>query len=85
MIYLLKVINLNGTPSQQDEEIVSSYQDSVTIYGKGEVLAIMANRDDEVHYVSKREAKESENMEATTPSTSGDKIIEKDFIYRAEG
>ncbi|KAM7360173.1 vhaAC45-related protein [Cochliomyia hominivorax] len=82
----IEVINLSGLPEESDSEIVSGYSDALSIYGEGEVLGILATREEEAHYISKREAKEGEIDEgrSTTPSPSSEET-EESFIYVAGG
>ncbi|XP_055906783.1 uncharacterized protein LOC129942017 [Eupeodes corollae] len=77
----VEVINLVGQTSQQDTEIVALFKDSVTIYGEGEVLGILAYREEEVHYMYKREA----NEETTTQIAPTEEPTETNFIYQAPG
>lgn len=79
----VEVINLVGQTSQQDTEIVALFKDSVTIYGEGEVLGIMAYREEEIHYMFKREAPMEDPT--TTSITPTEEPTETNFIYRAPG
>lgn len=78
----VEVINLVGQTSQQDTEIVALFKDSVTIYGEGEVLGIMAYREEEIHYMFKREANEEPTTTSITPT---EEPTETNFIYHAPG
>lgn len=71
-----------GPTSQQDTEITALFKDSVTIYGESEVLGMLAYREEEVHYMYKREANEEPTTTAITPT---DEPTETNFIYRAPG
>ncbi|XP_067619756.1 V-type proton ATPase subunit S1 [Eurosta solidaginis] len=84
----IEVINLGGTVEDEDEALISGYDDAVTIYGKGEVLGILASREEDTHFIGKRDAKEREDRtdEATTTSlTPTAEEEDKSFIYVALG
>lgn len=76
----LEVITLTGDPSHQDTELSALYNDAVTIYGVGHVLAILACRETEGHYLYKREAEEPK----TTPEAEIGET-ENNFVYIEEG
>lgn len=59
----------------------------MSIYGEGEVLGILATREEEAHFISKREAKEGEIDEgrSTTSSPPTNEETEESFIYVAGG
>uniref|UniRef100_T1GR42 Vacuolar ATP synthase subunit S1 n=1 Tax=Megaselia scalaris TaxID=36166 RepID=T1GR42_MEGSC len=71
----LEIITLTGDYSQQDTEISGLYNDAVNTFGSGQVLAILACKDGEGHYLYKREA----NDPKTT--TSEPEKTEEDFVY----
>lgn len=81
-----KVINLSGSPDESDSEIVAGYTDSLAIYGEGEVLGILASREEEAHFIAKREAKEDE-IEGSTSTTASPvaEETEESFVYVADG
>lgn len=82
------MINLSGLAEESDTEIVSGYSDALSIYGAGEVLGILASREEEARYISKREAKDSEaeeNKSSTTASPAISEETEESFIYVAGG
>ncbi|XP_049318251.1 uncharacterized protein LOC105231793 isoform X2 [Bactrocera dorsalis] len=87
----IEVINLSGNAEEEDESIVSGYNDALTIYGEGEVLGILASREDDTHYISKRDAKEREERTeeergaTTTSQTPTAEEEDKTFIYVALG
>lgn len=76
----LEIIDLTGDPSHQDVEMTALYNDAVTIYGKGGVLAILACKEAEGHYLYKREAEEPKT---TISPIAGE--TEKNFVYIADG
>ncbi|XP_065372392.1 uncharacterized protein VhaAC45RP isoform X1 [Calliphora vicina] len=83
----IEVINLSGLAEESDSEIVAGYADALSIYGEGEVLGILASREEEAHFISKREAKEGEIEEgrSTTSSPPINEETEESFIYVAGG
>lgn len=84
----IEVINLVGSSDESDTEIVAGYTDALSIYGEGEVLGILASREEEAHFIAKREAKEGEVEEggsSTTSSPPTSEETEESFIYVADG
>lgn len=82
----IEVINLSGSPDESDSEIVAGYSDALSIYGEGEVLGILASREEEAHFIAKREAKEEEIEGGTSTTVSPlPEEIEESFIYVAGG
>ncbi|KAH8359273.1 hypothetical protein KR093_005529 [Drosophila rubida] len=84
----IEVINLTGNQEEDDAELITGFNDAASIYGHGEVLGILANREEEAHFLAKREAKEETkeedpNRSNTTPSTPAE--TEATYIYVAEG
>ncbi|XP_058812527.1 uncharacterized protein LOC131677033 [Topomyia yanbarensis] len=82
-----EIINLVGSPAQQDVELSALYRDSVANYGDHKVLGILANRWDEPHHVLyKREAKADESVTSTTtPAGPTDEPEIDDAIYNVPG
>lgn len=76
----LEIVPLTGDPSHQDIEMIALYNDAVTIYGVGQVLAVLACKEMEGHYMYKREAEEPK----TTPSAVSEET-ETNFVYIADG
>lgn len=62
-----------------------AYNDALTLYGHGEVLGILASREEEAHYLSKREAKEETKEEASTTPSPTPAETDVTFVYIAEG
>ncbi|KAH8418096.1 hypothetical protein KR222_011758 [Zaprionus bogoriensis] len=92
----IEVINLPGHSEEDDAELLRAYSDALTIYGHGEVLGILASREEEAHYLAKREAKETKDAKelkeetkdeasssTTTPATPDE--TESTYVYVAEG
>ncbi|XP_062123908.1 uncharacterized protein LOC133837240 isoform X2 [Drosophila sulfurigaster albostrigata] len=83
----IEVINLTGNQEEDDGELIRGFNDALSIYGHGEVLGILANREEEAHFLAKREAKEEPKEEEsnanTTPSTPAETATT--YIYVAEG
>lgn len=75
----LEVITLTGDVFHQDTELTALYNDAVSIYGKGNVLAVLACTELEGHYMYKREAEE-----AKTPSPEPSETV-KNFVYIVDG
>lgn len=71
----LEIITLTGDYSQQDTEISGLYNDAVNTFGSGQVLAILACKDGEGHYLYKREANDLKT------TTSEPEKTEEDFVY----
>ncbi|XP_055616185.1 uncharacterized protein LOC129762186 [Toxorhynchites rutilus septentrionalis] len=80
-----EIINLVGSPSQQDVELSALYRDSVGNYGERKVLGILANRWDEPHHgLHKREANGetvAESASSTTPAAPTEEPEIDDAIY----
>ncbi|XP_053947442.1 uncharacterized protein LOC129235620 [Anastrepha obliqua] len=87
----IEVINLSGSAEEEDDALISGYNDAVAIYGSGEVLAILASREDDTHYITKRDTKEREERTeeergaTTTSQTPTAEEEDKTFIYEALG
>ncbi|XP_055551449.1 uncharacterized protein LOC129733893 [Wyeomyia smithii] len=83
-----EIINLVGSPSQQDIELSALYRDSVANYGDRKVLGILATRWDEPnHVLYKREAKAGDDAgpSTTTPAGPTDEPEIDDAIYYVPG
>lgn len=83
-----KVINLSGSYEESDSEIISGYSDALAIYGDGEVLGVLAGREEDAHFLSKREAKEGESLTDESHTTTIQPLTdetEETFIYVADG
>jgi len=50
------VVSLSGHGEEDDSEILSAYNEALNTYGRGEVLGILASREEEAHFLAKREA-----------------------------
>ncbi|EDW14353.1 uncharacterized protein LOC6572786 isoform X1 [Drosophila mojavensis] len=84
----IEVINLSGQSDEDDAELLTGYNDALTIYGHGEVLGILASREEEAHYLAKREAKdEAKEEDANRATTTQSTLIETEVtqVYIAEG
>ncbi|XP_013118433.2 uncharacterized protein LOC106095686 [Stomoxys calcitrans] len=83
----IEVINLSGPVEESDSEIVGGFADALSIYGEGEVLGILASREEEAHFIAKREAGEGEGDAgvSTTSSPPGPEETEESYIYVASG
>ncbi|XP_017967931.1 uncharacterized protein LOC108659488 isoform X2 [Drosophila navojoa] len=84
----IEVINLSGQSEEDDAELLTGYNDAITIYGHGEVLGILASREEEAHYLAKREAKDEAKEEDTNRATTTQStLIETEVtqVYIAEG
>ncbi|EDW84423.1 uncharacterized protein Dwil_GK13147 [Drosophila willistoni] len=80
----IEVINLSGHNEEDDAELLTSYNDALSIYGNGEVLGILASREEDAHYLAKRDAKGEEELKPTGATTETEET-EASFIYVAEG
>uniref|UniRef100_A0A182QRR7 Vacuolar H+ ATPase AC45 accessory subunit n=1 Tax=Anopheles farauti TaxID=69004 RepID=A0A182QRR7_9DIPT len=82
-----EVINLVGSPSQQDVELSALFRDSTENYGERKVLGILANQWEEPHVLHKREAKGGEDYDSTstTPVSPTDEPEIADSIYNVPG
>ncbi|XP_022211095.2 uncharacterized protein LOC111066650 [Drosophila obscura] len=82
----IEVISLSGHGEEDDAEIVTAYNDALRIYGDGEVLGILASREEEAHFLAKRETAEEESKKTTeaAPADAAEET-EASFIYLAEG
>ncbi|XP_053658375.1 uncharacterized protein LOC128707448 [Anopheles marshallii] len=83
-----EVINLVGSPSQQDVELSALFRDSTENYGERKVLGILANQWEEPHVLHKREAKggdEPYSTSSTTPGSPTDEPEIADSIYNVPG
>ncbi|XP_055594340.1 uncharacterized protein LOC129745323 [Uranotaenia lowii] len=84
-----EIINLVGSPAQQDVELSALYRDSVANYGERKVLGILANRWDDsythayYHGLHKREAKD--DATSTTPAGPTDEPEIDDALYNVPG
>ncbi|XP_030370200.1 uncharacterized protein LOC115620868 isoform X1 [Scaptodrosophila lebanonensis] len=84
----IEVINLSGHSEDDDAELLSSYNDALTIYGHGEVLGILASREEDAHFLAKREARaenEEDASRTTTAQPPSAEETEQSFVYVAEG
>ncbi|XP_023163629.2 uncharacterized protein LOC111594528 isoform X2 [Drosophila hydei] len=84
----IEVINLSGLSEEDDAELLTGYNDAITIYGHGEVLGILASREEEAHYLAKREAKDEAKEEDTNRATTTQSTLtetEVTQVYIAEG
>ncbi|XP_026850787.1 uncharacterized protein LOC6594741 isoform X2 [Drosophila persimilis] len=82
----IEVISLSGHGEEDDAEIVTAYNDALRIYGNGEVLGILASREEEAHFLAKRETTEEEPKKtAEGPPADVAEETEASFIYVAEG
>ncbi|ALC47541.1 CG31030 [Drosophila busckii] len=81
----IEVVNLTGNSEEDDAALLTGYNDALTIYGKGQVLGILANREEEAHYLAKREAAKGEEAASTTVSTPTGLETESNQVYIAEG
>ncbi|EDS31670.1 conserved hypothetical protein [Culex quinquefasciatus] len=80
------IINLVGSPTQQDVELSALYRDSSANYGERKVLGILANRWDEYHHeLHKREARADDSSTSTTPAGPTDEPEIDDAIYSVPG
>ncbi|XP_062551396.1 uncharacterized protein LOC134216519 [Armigeres subalbatus] len=81
-----EIINLVGSPAQQDVELAALYRDSTGNYGERKVLGILASRWDEPHHkLYKREAKPDSAGTSTTPAGPTDEPEMDDAIYNVAG
>ncbi|XP_064552756.1 uncharacterized protein VhaAC45RP [Drosophila montana] len=80
----IEVINLTGQSEEDDAELLTGYNDALTVYGHGEVLGILASREEEAHYLAKRETKDELKEEATTTQPTPTET-EVTHVYIAEG
>lgn len=81
-----EIINLVGSPAQQDVELAALYRDSTANYGERKVLGILASRWDEPHHrLYKREAKPDSVSTSTTPAGPTDEPEMDDAIYNVAG
>ncbi|XP_062704750.1 uncharacterized protein LOC109415419 [Aedes albopictus] len=81
-----EIINLVGSPTQQDVELAALYRDSTANYGERKVLGILASRWDEPHHrLYKREAKPDESATSTTPAGPTEEPEMDDAIYNVAG
>lgn len=84
--HLFQIINLVGSPTQQDVELSALYRDSSANYGERKVLGILANRWDEYHHeLHKREARADDSSTSTTPAGPTDEPEIDDAIYSVPG
>ncbi|EDV93217.1 uncharacterized protein LOC6564182 [Drosophila grimshawi] len=85
----IEVINLTGLSEEDDAELLTGYNDALTIYGQGQVLGILASREEEVHYLAKREAKDEGKEQKADPgaNTAQQNTTEAEdtYVYIAEG
>ena len=82
-----QVINLVGSPSQQDVELSALFRDSTENYGERKVLGILANQWEEPHVLHKREAKGGDDLysTSTTPGSPTDEPEIADSLYNVPG
>lgn len=95
----IEVVSLSGHGEEDDSEILSAYNEALNTYGRGEVLGILASREEEAHFLAKREAAPAAEEEEKEKEKEKDKEKEKEkpkaaeageeteasFIYVAEG
>ncbi|XP_017038152.1 uncharacterized protein VhaAC45RP isoform X1 [Drosophila kikkawai] len=82
----IQVVSLSGRGEDDDAKILTAYNEALATYGRGEVLGILASREEEAHFLSKREAAAAEGgAEEAKPKTEGPEETEASFIYIAEG
>lgn len=82
---LSQIINLVGSPVQQDVELAALYRDSTANYGEHKVLGILASRWDEPHHkLWKREAKQDDSATSTTPAGPTEEPVMEDAIYNGK-
>ncbi|XP_001655580.2 uncharacterized protein LOC5580171 [Aedes aegypti] len=80
-----EIINLVGSPVQQDVELAALYRDSTANYGEHKVLGILASRWDEPHHkLWKREAKQDDSATSTTPAGPTEEPVMEDAIYNGK-
>ncbi|KFB42333.1 AGAP001624-PA-like protein [Anopheles sinensis] len=82
-----EIINLVGSPSQQDVELSALFRDSTENYGERKVLGILANQWEEPRVMHKREAKGGDDYSSTstTPGSPTDEPEIADSIYNVPG
>ncbi|XP_020811489.1 uncharacterized protein LOC110186600 isoform X1 [Drosophila serrata] len=84
----IQVVSLSGRGEDDDAKILAAYNEALATYGRGEVLGILASREEEAHFLSKREAAAAEGGAEEAKSKSegtGAEETEASFIYVAEG
>ncbi|XP_017008750.2 uncharacterized protein VhaAC45RP isoform X1 [Drosophila takahashii] len=87
----IEVVSLSGHGEEDDSEILSAYNEALNTYGRGEVLGILASREEEAHFLAKREAspageeEEKDKDKEKSKSAEGPEETEASFIYVAEG
>ncbi|XP_058130702.1 uncharacterized protein LOC131287893 [Anopheles ziemanni] len=82
-----EIINLVGSPTQQDVELSALFRDSTENYGERKVLGILANQWEEPRVMHKREAKGGDDYSSTstTPGSPTDEPEIADSIYNVPG
>ncbi|KAH8382279.1 hypothetical protein KR009_002673 [Drosophila setifemur] len=87
----IKVVSLSGLGEEDDDEILRAYKEALVDFGRGEVLGILASREEEAHFLAKRQAvaegqqEEEEQAKKEKKETEGAEETEENFIYIAEG
>ncbi|KAH8363059.1 hypothetical protein KR084_004851 [Drosophila pseudotakahashii] len=87
----IEVVSLSGLGEEDDSEILSAYNEALNTYGRGEVVGILASREEEAHFLAKREAspaaeEEEKDKDKEKPKAAeGPEETEASFIYVAEG
>ncbi|XP_016992285.1 uncharacterized protein LOC108054047 isoform X1 [Drosophila rhopaloa] len=82
----IEVVSLSGHGEEDDAEILTVYNEALNTYGRGEVLGILASREEEAHFLAKREAAAAGEAEEEKPKApEGPEETEASFIYVAEG
>ncbi|KAH8278670.1 hypothetical protein KR018_006763 [Drosophila ironensis] len=82
----IEVINLSGRCEEDDSEILSAYNEALETYGQGGVIGILASREEEPHFLAKREAATGEEeSKSKKESESAAEETEENFVYVAEG
>ncbi|XP_052836223.1 uncharacterized protein LOC128252496 [Drosophila gunungcola] len=82
----IEVVSLSGHGEEDDAEILTAYNEALNNYGRGEVLGILASREEEAHFLAKREASPAgTEEEEKAKAAEGPEETEASFIYVAEG
>ncbi|XP_043065069.1 uncharacterized protein LOC108099332 [Drosophila ficusphila] len=82
----IEVVSLSGHGEEDDAEILTVYNDALNTYGRGEVLGILGSREEEAHFLAKREATSApEEEEKPKAPEEKPKTEASGFIYVAEG
>ncbi|XP_017091865.2 uncharacterized protein VhaAC45RP isoform X2 [Drosophila bipectinata] len=81
----IEVVNLSGRAEEDDAEILTAYNEALATFGQGEVLGILASREEEAHFLAKRDAAAGEEEANKKKEPEGPEETEDNFIYVAEG